>query len=354
MIRMAGTDASPPASDAAFLDVVAAGLPPRGFFTGPAVVAVSGGADSVALLLALNALAVRHSARPRLVVAHARHDLRAEAAGDAEFVRGVAARLGLPCVVRDLPVRAADGSRGEGVESRARRRRLEFLAEAAGEHGARHVAVAHTADDQAETILHRILRGTGPAGLRGMAAARALCDGVALVRPLLAVPRSAVREYLASCGEPWCEDATNADVRYARNFLRHDVLPRCEAGPYPAASAALVRLGGQAAGLAAAIRSAADHMVDTVMQRRGDGAIVVRTDALASLDRQFIAEVFVALWSRQGWPQRDMTARHYAALAGLAADSLGPGPAAVDLPGGVRVAGAGRGLLLVTPPVVGR
>jgi tRNA(Ile)-lysidine synthase len=74
-----------------------------------------------------------------------------------------------------------------------------------------------------------------------------LSDGVSLLRPLLAVPRSLARGYLESCGQPWREDATNADVRYARNFLRHEILPRCESGPYPAAAASLVRLGGQAA-----------------------------------------------------------------------------------------------------------
>lgn len=351
---MATTDAIARGDAADVPGALAAALTGSGFFTAPAVVAVSGGADSVALLLALHAVASRGSAASRLVVAHARHDLREEAGDDAEFVRVLSGSLGLPCIVRDLPVRGARSGRGEGVEATARRARLGFFTAVAGDHGARHVALAHTADDQAETILHRVLRGTGPWGLHGMAAARALCEGVSLVRPLLAVPRAAVREYLAACGQAWREDATNADVRYARNFLRHELLPRCESGPYPAASAAVVRLGGQVAGLAGAIRSAADHLLETTVRRQADGSLLIRSAPLAPLAPQLVAEVFVSLWRREAWPQRDMTARHYALLARLIVESIDALPCAVDLPGGRRVSGVGRGMLRIEAVDSGR
>lgn len=351
MTAMATTDATSVAPAADLPALLAAVLTAPGFWSAPVLVGVSGGADSVALLCAITALAASRPAPVRLVVAHARHDLRAEAAADAAFVAELAGRLGLPCVVRDLPVRAAVDVRGEGMESLARRLRMDFLADVACEHGARHVVVAHTADDQAETILHRILRGTGPAGLRGMAPARELCTGVSLLRPLLAVPRHVVRDYVVSLGQEWREDATNADVSYARNFLRHEILPRCESAHYPAASAALVRLAGQVAGLAGALRSAAERLLDAVASRGADGAIAIRPAPLAALDPQLVAEVFVALWSREGWPQRDMAARHYALLARMAADSCGSDArAAVDLPGGVRVTAAERGVLRIVPP----
>ena len=315
------------------------------------LVATSGGADSVALLLGLHSLAARQGLTPRLIVVHARHDLREEADADAAFVGDLAGRLACPCVIRDLPVRSAEDPRGEGVEALARRMRLGFFSDVALECGARHVVVAHTADDQAETILHRILRGTGPAGLQGMAPARELCDGVALVRPLLTVRRRVIRDYLESCGQPWCEDATNADVRYSRNFLRHHVLASCETGPYPAATAAINRLGDQVAGLAGAIRSAAEHLLDGCAQRHHEGSILIRSAPLASLDAQFVAEVFVALWHREAWPQRDMTSRHYAMLARMVADSVGLViPPAVDLPGGVRARGAAHGMLMLERP----
>ena len=339
----------------AFLAALAAGMPAHGFWSSPVVACVSGGADSVALLLGLHRLERRQGAAGRLIVAHARHDLRAEAAVDAAFVKGLAAELGIPCVIRDLLVREPDDRRGEGIEGRARRVRLDFFAAVAREQGARFVVVAHTADDQAETILHRSLRGTGLAGLAGMASARQLCDGVALLRPLLNVPRQVVRAYLESRGRSWVEDATNDDVRFARNFLRHEILARCEAGPYPAAAAALVRLGSQAATVAGAVRSAAEHLLEAYAQRHADGTILLQTRKLAGLDRYLMAEVFVTLWRREGWPQRDMTAWHYRQLADMTDSAAEPTPAApsaihspaIDLPGGVRAVVESSGVLVI-------
>ena len=347
---MCTVEATTSGAEQAFLVALAAGLPAHGFWSAPAVVCVSGGADSTALVTGLHCLARRQGVPPRLVVAHARHDLRVEAATDAAFVADLAAGLGIPCVVRDLLVREPDGLRGEGIEGRARRLRQEFFTAVAREHGARFVVVAHTADDQAETILHRSLRGTGLAGLAGMASARELSHGVALLRPLLAVPRRVTRAYLDSRGQSWMEDATNADVRYARNFLRHEVLARCEAGPYPAATAALVRLGGQAAAAAGAVRSAAEHMLEAHAQRRPDGMILLQAWKLAGLDRHLLAEIFVALWCREGWPQRDMTDRHYRRLAEMAASAADPAataPPPIDLPGGVRARMESTGMLIV-------
>lgn len=338
---MDSTAAPPSSARDRLLAGLAAGLPARGIWAAPAVVAVSGGADSTALLLGLVALAPPPA---RLVVAHAEHDLRETASIDRQFVATLAARLGLPFAWRRLAVRAATDEAGEGIEALARRLRYRFLAEVAGEHGARHVLVAHTAEDQAETILHRILRGTGPAGLAGMAAARELCAGVGLLRPLLAVGRSDVREFLAAEAEAWREDESNADVRFARNFLRHEILARCAAGPYPAATAALGRLGRQAGQLAAALRSAADHLLDAHASRRADGTLELRTASLAGLDPYLLAEMFAALWEREGWPRRNMTAAHYERLATLVRSADATGGGVTDYPGGVRVVASAGGI----------
>ncbi|MFM8986871.1 MAG: tRNA lysidine(34) synthetase TilS, partial [Planctomycetia bacterium] len=300
-----------------------------------------------ALLLGLVALA---PAGARLIVAHAEHDLRTAAADDREFVAALAARLGLECTVTRLAVRRRDAAGGEGLEARARRLRYRFLEEVSRDHAARHVLVAHTADDQAETILHRILRGTGPAGLAGISPARTLCEGVALLRPLLAVPRDDVRAFLTAEAEAWREDESNADVRHARNFLRHEILARCAAGPYPAVAAALVRLGSQAGRLAAALRSAADHLLALHARRHADGTIVLRTEGLVGLDPHLRAEVFAALWEQQGWPRRDMTAGHYERLATMAVASATSAAAAADFPGGVRVVVERAGAIVVVPP----
>ena len=339
MDRMSTLEATTSEAEVGFLAALAAGLPAHDFWSERLVVGVSGGADSVALLMGLHSLAAGQGVPPKLLVAHAKHDLREAAAADAAFVFNLAAELGFSCMVRDVRVREPDDVRGEGIEGRARRLRYEFLTAVAREEGARFVVVAHTADDQAETILHRALRGTGLTGLAGMASARELSDGVALVRPLLAVPRGVVRGYLESRGQVWMEDATNADVRYARNFLRHAILAPCDAGPYPAAAASLTRLGSQAAAVAGAVRSAAEHLLEAHSHRHADGTTVLQAQRLAGLDRHLLAEIFVVLWHREGWARRDMTARHYSQLAAMAVASADPAvaaPPAIDLPGGVR------------------
>lgn len=333
----------------AFLSLLAAGLPRRGIWNAPLVVGVSGGADSVALLLGL--VRLRPTTAGQCVIAHAEYDLREEAADDRRFVAALADRLGLQFVSRPIAVRGvADPDGGEGL---ARRLRYEFLEATARACSARNVAVGHTADDQAETVLHRLLRGTGPAGLAGMRGARTLSDGVALVRPLLGVSRVMVRSFLEAEGEPWREDRTNADGGIARNFLRHEVLRPAAERHYPAAVASLVRLSRQAASLADALESAARQILEMHSHRHRDGRVVIQVDRIALLDPYLVAEVFVSLWRREGWPRRQMAARHYATLAGLAAawgrdDPSAPPP--VDLPGGGRAIRSGRGLMEIIPP----
>ncbi len=312
-----------------FLEALAAGLPAHaGPF--PVVVGVSGGADSVALLVGLVQLGFPPGGR--LVVAHAHHDLRTEAAADRTFVEALAERFGAASITRRLAVRQGPG--GEGLEARARRLRYAFLADAAHESGARQVLVAHTADDQAETVLHRALRGTGPAGLAGMRRSRPLADGVSLMRPLLQVSRAVVRSFLKAAGQAWREDASNADTLRARNFLRHEVFPRCVAGPYPAATAALGRLADQVAAAADALAAAAEHILEMHGSRGGQGSVVLPREVLRQLHPHLRSELFATVWRREGWPRRDMTAAHYRRLAELLADADHVG---TDWPGGVRV-----------------
>lgn len=210
--------------------------------------------------------------------------------------------------------------------------------------GARHVVIGHTADDQAETVLHRVLRGTGLHGLAGMRAARELAPGVSLLRPLLGVPRCVVRDFVVRLGQAWREDESNLDRDYARNFLRHEILARCESGPFPDAAAAIRRLAAQAATASAAIRSAADLILDTHTTRHADGSVVMRTQGLAAAAPHLAAELFAALWQREGWPQRDMTARHYASLAALLRDES---PSAADFPGGIHARRTREGFMIL-------
>lgn len=332
-----------------FLAALAAGLDALAFWAGPAVVGVSGGADSVALLVGIATLAARRPTAPPLTVAHAVHDLRPSAEHDAAVVAALAGRLGLPCRTGAIAVRTTAHG-GEGLEGLARRLRYAFLLDVARDAGASSVAVAHTAADQAETILHRIARGTGLAGLAGMPARRRLGDGVELIRPLLEVPAAVPRAFLAGQGVTWCEDETNADRRYARNFLRHEILPRLAAGPYPSVQASLVRLARQAAAAAAALEGVAGGLLDGHATKRADGAVVIDSSALAGCDPHLVAEMFAVLWRRQGWPRRHMTDGHYRSLAALVRHSV---RGRIDLPGGVRAMTInvdGRWHVAVGPP----
>lgn len=182
------------------------------------VVACSGGADSVALLRLLAAL--RGTAVADVAVAHLDHALRPDSADDAAFVARLAASLGLRSVVERRRVRPRPR---ESPEEAARRIRYAFLADAARALGGTVVATAHHLDDQAETVLYRVLRGTGIDGLRGILPVADLA-GVRVVRPFLPFRRDALRRWLAGEGAGWREDPTNA-AGNDRAVLRNEVLP---------------------------------------------------------------------------------------------------------------------------------
>lgn len=181
------------------------------------LVAVSGGGDSVALLHLL------HRMGRKVVALHGNHQSRgAESEADARFVADLAASLGISAVIENLTLD------GEGsFEMRARAARHQFFRRMARDRGTAWVALGHTRDDQAETLLLRIIRGTGPDGLGGMAYKTALRD-LKMVRPLLGQSRAALRAWLEGEGLSWREDSSNASPDYQRNRVRHEVLPLLE------------------------------------------------------------------------------------------------------------------------------
>lgn len=186
------------------------------------LVAVSGGVDSVVLLYCLHRLAP--SCGIRLAVGHLDHGLRGEAgAVDAAFVRELAEVLDLPAVVKHLPPGAV-AARGRSLQEAARVARYAFLAEAADETGADRIALAHTADDVAETVLMNLLRGSGLAGLRGIPPVR----GERVIRPLLAVRKEQVEAFARAHRLRFRPDPSNDDPRFLRNRIRHRLLPFLE------------------------------------------------------------------------------------------------------------------------------
>jgi tRNA(Ile)-lysidine synthase len=180
------------------------------------LVAVSGGADSVALLDVLCAL--REPLGLNLSVAHVHHGLRPEADTEADGVLRLAESLGVACHVERVTVRRAPP--WDGLEAESRRARHAALERLARVVGAARIATGHTADDQAETVLMRLLQGAGPRGLGGIAPVRG-----PLIRPLIETRRAALEEHLRGRGLGWAEDPSNRDPRFLRNRIRHDLLP---------------------------------------------------------------------------------------------------------------------------------
>ncbi len=303
--------------------------------TRPGVVAVSGGPDSVALLRALVEVCPGPPDAP-LIVAHLNHRLRGdEGDADEEFVRALHAELaarggavlGLRC--DRIDVRAA--AEGDNLEATARRIRYEWLAGVARVSGCGWVATGHTADDQAETVLHRLLRGSGLQGLRGIAVMRPLAEGVEVVRPLLGATRAEVLGYLEETGQPARQDRSNADLRLTRNRIRHELLPLLARDYNPGVVGVLTRLAEQAAEAFEDERRQAEALLSQAELPRAGDALVFDRKPLAAATRNGIRAMFRLAWEREGWPRGGMDFEHWDRLAGLA---LGEAEA-LELPAGL-------------------
>lgn len=302
---------------AAFENELAAAWPPSFWQDVTVLVAVSGGADSVALLRAL--AAVRPGGPGRLIAAHVNHQLRGtESDADEAFVRDLCHRLGLPCEVERLTLAADRQRAAAGLEERARRARYAALTQLAHRLGARYVATGHTADDQAETILHRLLRGTGLAGLAGMARARPLSPATSLVRPLLGVRRAAVLEYLQTLGQPYRHDSSNADLQFTRNRLRHQLLPELAAAVNPGVVEALLRLGGLAGEVQEVIGGLVGPLLAACRMDSTAEGVSLTLAPLASQPRYLVRETLMSAWRQQGWPLQAMGFAQWDQLADMA------------------------------------
>jgi tRNA(Ile)-lysidine synthase len=233
-------------------------------------VALSGGADSVALVLLLSELA-RQADWSLSGLIHVHHGLRgAEADRDADFCRDLAARLSLPIDFVSIDVRAAMAEARRSVEATARILRYAAFETAAGRLGASVVATGHTADDQAETVLLRLLRG---ASSRGVAAIRQR-RGI-YARPLIGCRRRELRAWLDERGVSWCEDSSNAEFDVPRNRLRHEVMPAIETA-WPGGVRALARFAEVAAADEQWLTRQAELHGATAVRTVADGVELIR------------------------------------------------------------------------------
>jgi len=192
------------------------------------LVGLSGGSDSTALLLALHEVADRYGWR--ISACHVNHGLRGtESERDEQFCKQLCESLGCELFLKHMSRRGEQELQQALVpEAELRMHRYEMLAQVAREIDGHFVAVAHTKDDQSETMLFRLFRGTSVFGLTGMKSVRKISGDVTLLRPMLKVSRKRCLEYLQRRGVSHCEDSSNLDLRYARNFIRHEVVSLIE------------------------------------------------------------------------------------------------------------------------------
>jgi tRNA(Ile)-lysidine synthase len=254
------------------------------------LVAVSGGPDSVALLDILCAL--RGPLDLTLAALHVHHGLRPEADLEAEAAGRLCEHLGVPARVERVTVRRQPP--WDGLEAESRRARHAALRRAAGALGAARIATGHTADDQAETVLMRLLQGAGPRGLGGIAPVRGL-----LIRPLIETRRTAIEEHLRARGLAWTEDPSNRDPRFLRNRIRHDLLPyMAELSGAPVVEA-LARSASAVRALVADLEASARADLAALATRDGAG-VTIDVAALAERPLELAAEILLQAAALQG------------------------------------------------------
>ena len=291
------------------------------------VIGVSGGADSVALLRGL--VELRNEFSLSLHVAHLNHKLRGAASDeDAAWVERLANSLNLPVeigvVTNDL------ANERVGVEEAARDARHQFLNETAARIECNTIALAHTADDQVETVLHHFFRGTGLSGLRGIPTERAVAAGIRLVRPMLSIRREQVESYLLELGQDFRTDATNVDTSLTRNWLRHQLLPQLRDRFGEKVDLSLTRLSEQAAEIEMTLTTLAERLLDQSLLDAQPEAVRLDVRPLANQPRHLVREAFVQLWQRQQWPRQSMGFAEWDRLAETAL--VGE---TTNLPGGI-------------------
>jgi tRNA(Ile)-lysidine synthase len=286
------------------------------------VVAVSGGADSVALLRAL--AEIRRRYQLELVVGHFNHRWRGPASDrDAEFVAALSRDLRIPF---HLGMASTSTSPQAASEEDARNERYAFLATLAQRESASAIATAHHRDDDIETILFHLIRGTSWRGLSGIPSERRLENGVRLVRPLLSVSRAEVLQWLRGLGQAWQVDDTNHSLDFTRNRIRSVLIPELSA-INPGFGESLLRLAAQAEEIHTDLTQRAaellNHATVPTPPRNQTGSaasrrlFVLRRAPLVSAPPLLRREVLALVWRQSGLPLVAMTSEHWDRLARL-------------------------------------
>ncbi len=307
------------------------------------LLAVSGGRDSMALLYGM--IRLRGVSKiPQIVVAHLDHGLRGEAGrNDAELVRSVCRSLDVTAVIAECGAGQLELASRGSLEEAARIARYEFLQTTAQQHGTPLIATAHHAADQAETVLHNILRGTGVRGLRGIPERRCLGDSVELIRPMLTIRDDAIAEFMQQHSIAFASDATNVDSRFTRNRIRHELLPLLAAEFNPGVQNSIVRLAEQTQELLQSLDAVAESLLAEAVLERTPEHCRLDVRKLTQHPEPVVRHALTVLWIQQNWSRKDMSRDHWHRLAAMLLD---PPPVSIDLPGSIRAEVRGNLLVL--------
>jgi len=302
------------------------------------VAAVSGGGDSVALLHLLKRAA--RGGHYRLVVAHLDHGMRPGSRGDRRFVETLAEELGVE-MIADRRAVSDLRRRDESPEEAARRVRREFLIEAASLAGIERIATGHTMDDQAETILMRLVRGAGTTALTGMAE----CGPGPFIRPLLRLEGRGLRAWLDRQGLEYREDPSNRSLQFDRNRVRRLVLPLLAEQLNPRAARHLVKAADRIREDTLYLDRLATEMADRMTRSDRSGRLIIDLRELADTDPVLARRLARIALERSGADPRRLGTRHVEALLGLV-DA--PGLSEIHLPGkmGARKT---KGRIVISP-----
>lgn len=250
------------------------------------VCAVSGGPDSVAMLYILKELNDVQQMGWKIHVAHVNHGLRGKASDeDEEFVRQLAEKFKLPFHSTKVDVKALQQKERKTLEETGREVRHGYLEKVSLEIGAQKIALAHNLDDQAETILHRILRGTGLRGLKGMAPIRVISKKADLfvVRPMIEIERYEIEAYLREKGIAYKTDLSNFDTSITRNKIRHKLFPMLESEFNPRVKMALVKLGQTSGSFYLLLREIANEVYENTKMISGEGEVCLSVEEFSKL-----------------------------------------------------------------------
>ncbi|HUT28239.1 MAG TPA: tRNA lysidine(34) synthetase TilS [Sedimentisphaerales bacterium] len=286
------------------------------------LLAVSGGADSTALMYAMCALKAKGVIAAELLCCHINHQLRgAEADLDEEFVLGMAAKLELPITTRRADVRLFAEQNKLSIETAGRKLRMQALLEVARDIGCKCVATAHQKNDNAETLVQRLLRGTGFRGLCGIWSARTFGEGIRFVRPLLCVARDEVIEYLRARNLRWRVDHTNLDCTFKRNFIRHRLLPALQADSRGSVLEQLSELAQAALRLHGLVSSSAERAWAESADC-SDDSVVLDVKKLSPEHPAVKVELARCSLTQIGSGQGDLTQQHYERMLQLAQQNI--------------------------------